>query len=42
MKQGKSVIIDNTNPKKDDRKYFLDLAKKYNYKTRCFYFLTPK
>ena len=39
---GKSVIIDNTNPKKEDRKYFLDLAKQYGYKTRCFLFLTSK
>ena len=42
MTQGKSVIIDNTNPKKEDRKYFLDLAKKHGYKARSFFFLTPK
>ena len=29
MEQGKSVVIDNTCPKEIDRKYFLDLAKKY-------------
>lgn len=42
MTKGKSVIIDNTNPKKEDRKYFLDLAKKHGFKARCFHFLTPK
>lgn len=42
INKGKSVIIDNTNPKKEDRKYFLDLAKKHNYKARCFFFLTTK
>ena len=35
-------MIDNTNPTKADRKYFLDLAKKYGFKARCFHFLTPK
>ena len=42
MQQGKSVVIDNTNPTKQDRKYFIDLAKKYNYKLRCFQMLTQK
>lgn len=40
--KGNSVIIDNTNPKKEDRKYFIDLAKKHGYRVRCFEFLTPK
>lgn len=35
-------MIDNTNPTKADRKYFIDLAKKYGYKVRCFELLTPK
>jgi hypothetical protein len=35
-------VIDNTNPKRDDRKYFSDLAKKYGYKVRCFFFLSSK
>lgn len=34
--KGKSVVIDNTNPKTDDRKYFITLAKRHNYKLRCF------
>lgn len=35
-------MIDNTNPKREDRKYFSDLAKKYGYKVRCFFFLSSK
>lgn len=42
MKSDKSVVIDNTNPSKADRKYFLDLAKKYGYKARCFFLLSDK
>lgn len=40
--KGNSVIIDNTNPTKADRAYFIALAKKHDYKVRCFFFLTPK
>ncbi len=36
INNGKSVVIDNTNPKHDDRKYFIDLGKKYGLKIRCF------
>jgi len=42
LSQGKSVVIDNTNPKKEDRRYFIDLAKKHGVKVRCFEVLTPK
>jgi len=38
MKEGKSVVIDCTNPQKEKRKEYLDLAKKYGYKTRAFLF----
>lgn len=41
LKLGKSVIIDNTNIKKEDRKIFIDLAKKYKIKCKCFLFTTP-
>jgi len=40
MKKGKSVIIDNTNPDCETRQIYLDLAKKYSYRTRCLYFNT--
>ena len=36
------MVIDNTNPTAEDRKYFSDLAKKYGYKSRCFFFKTTK
>ena len=42
LSQGKSVIIDNTNPTKEDRKYFIGLAKKHGCKVRCFFFKTSK
>lgn len=42
IKKGNSVVIDNTNPKKDDRAYFSGLAKKYGYDVRCFFFKTSK
>lgn len=38
----KSVVIDNTNPAIADRKLYIDLAKKYSIKVRCFYFDIPK
>lgn len=34
----KSVVIDRTNPKKEDRLKFIDLANKYNIKVRIFVF----
>ncbi|KAN0009329.1 hypothetical protein ACTFIU_006609 [Dictyostelium citrinum] len=40
LSQGKSVIIDNTNPTKDVRAEYLALAKKYNAKARCLNFTT--
>jgi bifunctional polynucleotide phosphatase/kinase len=36
----KSVVIDNTNPKKDVRKEYIDLAKKYNYHITCIHMTT--
>ncbi|XP_047123558.1 bifunctional polynucleotide phosphatase/kinase [Hydra vulgaris] len=41
LKNKKSVVIDNTNPSKEARKVFIDLAKKYNVSVRCFNFQTP-
>jgi bifunctional polynucleotide phosphatase/kinase len=42
LKAGKSVCIDNTNPSKAVRKEYIDLAKKYGYPVRCFFFDVPK
>lgn len=41
LKLNLSVIIDNTNPSIQDRKKFIDLAKKYSYKIRCILFDIP-
>ena len=32
-----SIIVDNTNPKKEDRKAYIDLAKQLNVPVRCLY-----
>lgn len=42
IRNNKSVVIDNTNPSKDDRKLFINLAKKYNISCRCIHFITSK
>ena len=42
IKNNKSVIIDNTNPNKESRKKFIDIAKKYNYKIRAIIVDCPK
>jgi bifunctional polynucleotide phosphatase/kinase len=33
MKEKKFIVIDNTNPGKDDRKPYIELAKKYSNKS---------
>lgn len=35
---GKSCVIDNTNPQVDTRKRYIEIAKSYKAKCRCFYF----
>jgi bifunctional polynucleotide phosphatase/kinase len=37
-----NIIIDNTNPSREDRKKFIDIAKKYNYKVIVIKMLTSK
>lgn len=37
LSEGKSVVIDNTNPDQDSRKNFLNIAKKFNVPARCFH-----
>ncbi|XP_011506102.1 PREDICTED: uncharacterized protein F21D5.5 [Ceratosolen solmsi marchali] len=36
LAQGKSVVVDNTNPDKNSRQRYLDIAKKHNVSSRCF------
>ncbi|RHZ79520.1 hypothetical protein Glove_144g13 [Diversispora epigaea] len=38
LKQSKPVVIDNTNPGVENRKTYIDLAKKYDVPIRCFWF----
>ena len=35
IKKGYSIIIDNTNPTKENRNIFIKIAKKYKYSIRC-------
>jgi len=42
LSQGKSVVIDNTNPDKASRLPYISLAKEYKIPTRCFLMSTPK
>lgn len=38
---GKSVVVDNTNPSKEARKPYIEVAKKAGVPARCFHFQTP-
>eukprot|EP00826_Nyctotherus_ovalis_P020569 TRINITY_DN16473_c0_g2_i7.p1 TRINITY_DN16473_c0_g2~~TRINITY_DN16473_c0_g2_i7.p1 ORF type:complete len:426 (+),score=111.34 TRINITY_DN16473_c0_g2_i7:218-1495(+) len=40
--EGKSCVIDNTNPEKADRKLYIDIANTHNVPVRCFYFKMTK
>ena len=42
LKNGNSVIIDNTNVTIMERQPYIELAKKYNIQCRCLVFTTPK
>jgi bifunctional polynucleotide phosphatase/kinase len=37
-----NIIIDNTNPSKQDRENFIDIARKYNYKIIVIQMMTTK
>ena len=41
LKDGKSVVIDNTNPNKAARKPYVDLAAKHKVQCRCIYIDIP-
>ena len=36
LERGRRVVVDNTHVDKEARKKFIDIAKKFNVKTRCF------
>ena len=36
LSQGKSVVVDNTNPDKVSRQRYINIAKKHNLPVRCF------
>ena len=40
IEEGKSVCVDNTNPKLADRSVYIEMAKKKKIPVRCFYFKT--
>ena len=42
LKEGKSVVIDNTNPKRELRSLYLKIAKDLKVPARSVYFDTPK
>ena len=39
MKENKYIVIDNTNPKAEDRKAYIDLAKKYGFNQNLYFSL---
>jgi len=39
---GKSIVVDNTNPDTAARSVYVKMAKKYNVPIRCFYYKTPQ
>ena len=42
LREGKSVVIDNTNPSRDVREAYLKIAKECKAEARCIFFDTPK
>ncbi len=42
LKDGKSCVVDNTNPTPEARKVFIDVAKKQGVPVRCFWFNVSK
>lgn len=38
IEKGGNIIIDNTNPKSETRKYYIDIAKKNGYIVYCYFF----
>ena len=42
LSDNKSVVIDNTNPKKETRELYLKIAKELKVEARCIFFTTTK
>ncbi|EFA82704.1 hypothetical protein PPL_04399 [Heterostelium album PN500] len=42
LSQGKSVVIDNTNPTKAARKEYINIAKRHGVQVRCFHMQTDR
>ncbi len=42
LENKESVVIDNTNPDKEIRKEYIDIAKKFKYPIKCFYMNVDK
>lgn len=40
LSAGRSVVVDNTNPSREARKAYIDMAREYNVPVRCFVFKT--
>jgi predicted kinase len=38
LKKGQSVVVDNTNPRRQDRAPLIELARKYGATVTCYYF----
>eukprot|EP01129_Flabellula_baltica_P013739 TRINITY_DN6441_c0_g1_i1.p1 TRINITY_DN6441_c0_g1~~TRINITY_DN6441_c0_g1_i1.p1 ORF type:complete len:454 (-),score=107.27 TRINITY_DN6441_c0_g1_i1:22-1383(-) len=42
LEEGKSIVVDNTNPTIENRAVYIEMAKKFDCPIRCFYFDTPR
>ena len=42
INNNKSIIIDATNPNKESRKFYIDIAKEHNYKISIYHMTTSK
>lgn len=40
LSAGRSVVVDNTNPSREARREYLDMAREFNVPARCFVFRT--
>lgn len=38
LSEGKSVVVDNTSPSREDRQRYVKIAQEFSIKPRCFYF----